>query len=417
LKQWGKIGLTALALALMTLALAGCRADSGDADSTGPEIVRVERGSLVSAVTAIGAVAPRNQVPHAFGFAGRVTELLVQVGDRVEVGDPLARLDTAELALQVEAAEAARAVAQAQLDRLQAGARPEEIAVARAEVNAAEARLSAAEEDLRELEDDSQATDAQLRAAETNVAVLQAQRDAAQAGRDLLDAGPTSADLAAAEAQLAQADAALDSARLALTQAELTSAIDGLVAQVDVTVGQLVAPQSPTILIIDDSDYQVEVDVDETDIGGVQVGQEVALTLDAFLGRRLTGRVVTIAPVATLDLGIATYRVTVAVDPSDLPLRAGLTVNAEIIRDRRDDVLLVPNLAITVDEGTGEPSVTRQTSAGDEVTAIEIGLSTDLFTEVLAGLEEGDLVVVNTVSYRDQLQQVMESYLQGGDQD
>ena len=53
----------------------------------------------------------------------------------------------------------------------------------------------------------------------------------------------------------------------------------------------------------------------------------------------------------------------------------------------------------------------------DEPVVIEIGLSTDLYTEVLAGLEEGELVVVNTVSYRDQLQQVMESYLQGGDRD
>jgi HlyD family secretion protein len=409
--------LIALALGLLAFALVGCSASSSDGSSADSDVVPVERGSLVSAITAIGSVVPRAQVPHAFGVSGRVVEVLVQVGDRISAGDPLARLDTGELALQLAGAEAARAAAQAQLDRLSAGARPEEIVAARANLDAAQARLEGAEEDLRELEDDDRATDAQLRAARTNVAVLEAQRDAAQAQRDLLAAGPSSAELAVAEAQLAQADAALAGARLALSQAELTSAVAGLVSRVDVTVGQFVAPQAPVIMIVDDSRYRVEVDVDETDIGAVQIGQEATLALDAFLDQPLTGRVVTIAPTATLDLGVVTYRVTIEIDPADLLLRAGLTANAEIIRERRDDVLLVPNLAIAVDQTSGRKTVTRQTAAGDEQVVITTGLSTDLFSEVLAGLDEGELVVVSTTSYRDQLQQVMEAYLQGGDRD
>ena len=141
------------------------------------------------------------------------------------------------------------------------------------------------------------------------------------------------------------------------------------------------------------------------------------LTLDAFLGRQLTGRVVAIAPTATLDLGIVTYGVAVAIDPTDLPLRVGLTANAEIIRGSRENVLLVPNLAITVTEPDGRKIVTRRTAAGDEQVAIETGLSTDLWSEVLSGLEEGDRVVVSSFSYRDQLQRAMEAYLQGGGRD
>ena len=415
--RWAKAGVIALVVVLVAVQVVGCGARAGDGGAVEDEVVPVERGSLVSAVTAIGSVVPHTQVPHAFGVGGRVAEVLVEAGDRVEAGETLARLDTAELVLQLESAEAARTVAQAQLDQLEAGARPEEVTAARANLTAAEARLEAAEEDLAELEDDDRASDAQRRAAQTNVAVLRAQRDAAEAQRDLLVAGPTAAQLVAAEAQLAQAGVAVASARLALAEAELTSAAAGLVARVDVTAGQWVAPAAPVIVVIDDGDYRVEVDVDETDIGALQVGQEVLLTLDAFLGRQLTGRVVAIAPTATLDLGIVTYGVAVAIDPTDLPLRVGLTANAEIIRGSRENVLLVPNLAITVTEPDGRKIVTRRTAAGDEQVAIETGLSTDLWSEVLSGLEEGDRVVVSSFSYRDQLQRAMEAYLQGGGRD
>jgi HlyD family secretion protein len=415
--RWGRGRLIGLILVLLTVVLAACGGDVQDPAEGEPAALPVERGTLVSAVTAIGSVTPHQQVSHAFGVGGRVAEVLVAVGDRVEIGETLGQLDPAELTLQLQAAEAARDVAQAQLDRLRSGARPEEVVAARANIDAAQARLAAAEEDLRELEDDEQATDAQLRAAETNVAVLTAQRDAAQAQRDLLTAGPTSAELAAAEAQLAQAEATLAGSQLALDETELTSALAGVVAQVDIAAGQLVAPQAPVIVVVDDSRYHVELDVDETDIGGVRVGQEVALTLDAFVDQQLSGRVLTVAPTPTLDLGIVTYQVTVEIDPVDLPLRAGLTANAEIVRERRDDVLLVPNMAIVVDRTTGAKTVTRRSAVGDEQITIETGLSTDLYSEVLAGLVAGDLVVVDTVSYRDQLQQVMGAYLQGGDSD
>ena len=412
--RWGNAGVIPLIVALVAVNVTGCGSGSGDAGGGQDEAVLVERGSLVSAITAIGSVVPRAQWSHAFGVPGRVAEVLVEAGDRVEAGETLARLDTAERTLQLQSAEATRAGAQAQLDQLEAGARPEEIAAARANLEAAAARLAAAEEDLAELEDDARASDAQLRAAETNVAVLRAQRDATEAQRDLLVGGPTAAERAAAEAQLAQAGVAVAGARLALGEAELTSVAAGLVARVEVTVGQWVAPAAPVIVVIDDSDYRVEVDVDETDIGAVQFGQEALLTLDAFLGRQLTGRVVAIAPTATFDLGVVTYAVTIQIDPADLPLRAGLTANAEIIRASRENVLLVPNLAITVAEPGGLKTVTRRTAAGDEQVTIEIGLSTDLWSEVLSGLGEGDQVVVSSFSSRDQLQRAMEAYLQGG---
>jgi len=129
-----------------------------------------QRGSMVVAVTASGQIEPRASVGLNFETPGRVSQVFVSPGDHVVVGDALARLDTAQLALQVEQAEAGLESAEAQLDQLQAGPQPEEIEQAKASVRAAEA-----------------------------------QAGAAQANRDQLASGPTEAEVAAAEAQVAQA--------------------------------------------------------------------------------------------------------------------------------------------------------------------------------------------------------------------
>jgi HlyD family secretion protein len=130
----------------------------------------VERGDLVVAVSASGNVGPQRRVDLAFEASGQVVEVAVQVGDRVEAGDLLARLASERLSLQVGQAEAKLASAEAQLARLDAGPRAEEI----------------------------RATEANLRAAE-------AQLDAATAERDQVSTGPAAAQIAAAEAEVASA--------------------------------------------------------------------------------------------------------------------------------------------------------------------------------------------------------------------
>jgi len=133
--------------------------------------VVVERGVMVVAVVASGSVEPRERVDLAFESPGRVVDVPVEVGDRVEPGDVLARLDEEQLALQVRQAQAALDLATAQLAQLQADARPEEIAAGEADVQAAQAQVSAA-----------------------------------AANFDQVDSGPDAAQIAAAEAQLASAE-------------------------------------------------------------------------------------------------------------------------------------------------------------------------------------------------------------------
>ncbi len=138
----------------------------------------VERGTMLVAVSASGSVEPEARVGLAFELGGRVAEVPVKVGDRVEAGDVLARLDARQLALQVQQAEASLALIEAQLAQLQAGPRPEEIAATEANLEAAQAQASAAAARRDRVEDG--ASEAQIASAEAQVASAKLQKEVAQ---------------------------------------------------------------------------------------------------------------------------------------------------------------------------------------------------------------------------------------------
>jgi HlyD family secretion protein len=249
------------------------------------------------------------------------------------------------------------------------------------------------------------------------VSAAQAQVDIAQAQLELLLAGTTPEQIAVAEAQVEQAEVSLDSARLAMERAILRAPMRGTVASVDVEVGESVGPQIPALTLTGEGDFRIEADVDESDIGWMAVGQNVTIEFDAFPGHTLQGRVVAIAPLASVDIGVVSYRVTIESERTDLPLRAGMTANTEILKEQRHDVLLVPNLAIYVDPDSGRKIVTRQSASGEQRVEIATGLSTDLFSEVTAGLEESDVLIISSPSAREQFREMMNSSLLGGDRE
>jgi HlyD family secretion protein len=519
--------LLALGFILLVSAPAAC-GSAGDEKENELEVAAVERGDVVSSITAVGTVRAGAEVTLSFQAPGRVDAVAVQEGERVAAGQLLAQLSYDDLALQVRSAEAALAISEAQLDALRQGPREEEVRVAAGQLDAAQAALDQAiarrdlllggateaeidaavaalksaranydtiragpsqgevaqaraaleqaDAALRQAQaafdrvagrDDvgmlpeslalqaatiekkrvqagydallahptaaelaaAQAQVAQaearlavleagvepeLRAAEAAVAAAQAQRDVAQAQLDLLRAGARDAELAAAKARVEQAQVAVDSARLALERADLVAPLGGTVASILVETGESVSPQMPAMILVGDSQFTIKADVDEADIGWIEIGQEVDITFDAFPDEQLSGRVIAIGPLASVDLGIVSYRVTVESDPTTLPLRAGMTANTEIVKERRAGVLLVPNLAIALDPATGAKFVDRRIATGLQRVAIETGLTTDVYSEVLSGLAEGDQVVISSLSDREQFRQLMDSTFSGG---
>ncbi|MDY6876322.1 MAG: efflux RND transporter periplasmic adaptor subunit [Chloroflexota bacterium] len=259
----------------------------------------------------------------------------------------------------------------------------------------------------------------QIRAARASVWAAAAQRDAAQAQLDLALAGASEEQIAAVEAQVAQARAALDIAELALERATLYAPFDGVVAAVNVTAGQMTGGGIPAITLIDNSCFHVDVEVDEIDVAQLSEGQPVEVMLDALLDVVLGGTIERIAPAAgglgstvtgmaasmgaagltaagagVAAPGVVSYDVTIALNATDAPVRAGMSANATVIVEEVTDALLVPTWVVRFDRDTGQPYVQRRVWGQTERVDIQLGVRGNGVVQVLSGLEEGEEVVL-----------------------
>ncbi len=272
-------------------------------------------------------------------------------------------------------ANSALAAAEASLTDLMSGARP-------ADLQAANAAIASAQ--------------AQVTSAEGNVLVAQANVSRAEAAYERLLEGPTDEEIAILEAQVESAKTNLALAQLRFDQAMIIAPMDGQVANVLIREGEQAAPGAPALSLVDEDAFHIEVSVDEIDIDQIAEGQEVDITLDALPDSVFTGTISEIAPTAaTSGVGVVTYLVTINIDTDEMLLRPGMTANASIIVDEKDGVLVVPNWAVRLDRETGQAFVNRMAADGrlEEVT-VATGLRNEQLSEVLSGLEEGDVVVV-----------------------
>jgi HlyD family secretion protein len=263
--------------------------------------------------------------------------------------------------------------AQAQLEKLKNSPTPEELAVAQAQVDQAQAQL----EKLK-----NSPTPEELAAA-------QAQVDQAQAQLEKLENTPTPEELTIAQVQA-------DQARLRLEQATLTAPMTAAVTALHVQPGEMASAGQPAVVLSDLAALEVEVNLDETDVARVAVGQEAQVSLDAFPGVELAGEVTYIAPMAQTQVGVVLYPVTIRLAPADtenpVPVRAGMTADVTIVVASKEDALLVPLRAI---ETEGEHAYVQRLTVGQtERVEVTLGMMTDTQVEITGGLSEGDVVIV-----------------------
>src|SRR5439155_20264534 len=124
----------------------------------------------------------------------------------------------------------------------------------------------------------------------------------------------------------------------------------GIVSAVNANVGELTSPSSgvPAVSLVDPTRLRLDASVDEIDVSRIQLGQDVIVTFDALSGKSFPGKVVAIAPNASVQSGVATYVVSVALENTP-EIKPGMTGNANIVYAHHDDVLLVPNRAVRAD--------------------------------------------------------------------
>lgn len=278
----------------------------------------VVRGNLTVTVSATGNLQPTNQVDVGSELSGTIEAVLVDDNDRVQKGQLLARLDLSKLSDQVARSEAALASAAAQVDQM------------RATVEESRANLARLRQ-VAELSGGKVPSRAEL---ETAQATLQR----------------AAANEAGARAAVTQARAALKSDQTNLAKASIRSPIDGVVLARKVEPGQTVAAslQAPVLFTLAENLAQMElqVDVDEADVGQVRAGQSATFNVDAYPGRKYPASITRVGYGSQTKDGVVSYKTILKVANDDLSLRPGMTATSEIITAQRENVLLVPNAAL-----------------------------------------------------------------------
>ena len=361
----------------------------------------VERGSVVSVVTATGTINPVVSVQVGTQVSGMIKSLHADFNSVVKAGDIVATIDP-------EPFRARRDQAASNLEM--------------AKANVARARTEQAQRQ-REL-DRTKSLVAQQFVSQNDVDVA------------ITNSQGADAQVNVSMAQVKQAEAALNAADLDLKYTTIRSPVNGIVVARNVEVGQTVAASFATpnlfLIALDLTKMQVDTNVSESDIGGITEGKDATFTVDAYPGVPFSGtiRQVRLAPINVQN--VVTYNVVVGVDNKDLRLKPGMTANVSIVVAQRDNVLKVPNAAlrfvppkseqgelrhaegkpnkgegggraIPATAGAAPPrSVWRQGENGELMqAAVQTGISDGSSTEVVSeDVAEGDQVIVGIEQLR-----------------
>jgi HlyD family secretion protein len=390
-----KIYVIALLLVFISIFSLNCTSKDDASSASQEQISEVGRGDIRIEITAGGNLETSNEANLTFYSAGTVKEVLVGIGDSVEEGEVLARLDTLSL----------------------------ERSVQQAEINVKSARM-----DLE-------------RAKEPKTS---------SSGTEILTA-PDPLDIEIKEFQLETAKMNLREEEIKLENATMMAPFAGLVAEVNVAAGDQVNENTVAIRLIDPKRFGVDVLVNEMDIYKIKVGTEATVSVEALSSMVFPAKVAHISPVANVQSSVVNYAVQVELEPLDtlqqqrqtipnLPageiperlkeaiesgqmteeqveemmnrmqqrspslqtptsipenflLREGLTVTVTILVEEATDVLVVPNTAITSRGGQTYVRVALPDDMTEE-RKIETGISNWQYTEVVSGLSEGEQIIV-----------------------
>jgi HlyD family secretion protein len=373
------------------------------------QVESIARRSLEALVSASGKVQPKKLVNISADTVGRVTKLSVEEGDFVKKGQFLLQIDPEILESAVELSEAGLAAGR------------EAVQSTRVAVETARANLDLAEQNvtrLRRLHQDELVSQEVLDRAEAETRVRKSELEARET------------EVRAAEQRLEQEVAGLRSARHNLSKVTLDSPMDGIVSRLNIEEGETVLvgtmnnPGTVLLTVADMSVVQAELEVDETDITEVALGQPAEIVIDAFPDRKFAGRVTKIGSSsleaqAQAQRQATMFEVEVTLDDEVPEARPGFSCTADITTATRVDPVSVPIQALTVREvypdaeGNFHPRTRDEVwppstnVKGDEVegvfvlrdgrahfTPVKIGIAGEEYFEVLDGLKEGDEVIV-----------------------
>jgi HlyD family secretion protein len=379
---------------------------------------------LEAIVSASGKIQPKRLVQISADTPGRVVNLAVNEGDRVKTGQFLLQIDPKSLRTRVDSGTASLQAAEASLEQVR-----QSVETARVQLQQAQQTLTRQRDLWRQQLTTREALDRaenDVRAAESAIQEREKQ-------------------VTAQSSRISQERATLESARYDLSKVRIESPIDGIVTRRNIqegetaVIGTMNNPGTMLLTLADMSIIQAEVEVDETNIPNVQIGQKAKITIDAIPERTFKGHVTEIgnSPIQAAGQAAAgtqatNFKVVVVVDEPIVEVRPGFTCTADITTATRANVVSVPIPAVAVrelvydangqvvkapppDKGRRRPSTvetvasaaelppgqTRKETEGvflvrdgkAEFLPIKMGIAGDKYFEVLSGLKSGDQVI------------------------
>jgi HlyD family secretion protein len=390
------LGYAFLFAGAKTISVASVRTDSGG----------TSQGTSV--LSATGYVVAHHKIAVGAKVMGRVAWIGVEKGDAVKEGQILVRLEDSEFRAQVNQARANLASAEARLDQLRSGSRPQEKLRDKASVLQAEANLRKAEADYQRTEKLFRAgvsSRAELDHALSERDTAAAMVEAARQSSSMTDVGPRPEEIRAAQASVQQMKAALDYAQTQLAATEISAPVSGTVLERIVERGEMVAPsafggsgaRTSVVDLADLTDLQIELDISQTDFARLQMDQRAEIIPEAFPNLRYTGFIAEIAPEA--NRAKSTVQVKVKVENPDRQLRPEMNARVNFLAESTGGSetkpiarVLVPKKAVQQKDGGSFVFVVK----GNKVTQRTIRLGPEVGDDyyVLDGLSGDETVAI-----------------------
>jgi HlyD family secretion protein len=371
------------------------------------ETATVERGKLTATIGATGTVRAKQTAVLVWQAAGTVDTVNVKVGDNIPADFVMALLEKTSLPQSIVVAEADLATAQKELDDLLSS----DTALAEAVIALRDAqevydrawnwrqelngKIHVKEIVYKKIgprkipilkEYRAYPDKETIKKADEDLALAKAKLDDALRAYDRLAAGNTT--------EIAAAQARVDAAQATLNLARVISPFDGTVTEAHTLPGDQIAAGDVAFRVDNLSSLLVDVKVSEVDINSVSLGQPVALSFDAILGKEYHGEVIEVTQAGTVEEGVVNFTVTVELTDADSAVKPGMTAAVNIVVQEMRDVLLVQNRAVRLADGARVVYVLEN---GQPVQKqITLGPSSDTMS-VLAGgdVNEGDVVILN----------------------
>lgn len=382
-----------------------------EAEEPALQTTTVRKGDIVITAAGSGNLMPVAEIALGFRTGGTLVELAAAVGDDVETGQTLARLDDAAAQVQMAQAELNLEQSRSRLEtaRAEAGSTAaDRLTSSRVNLTQAVEQLAYAQEAYNiawdpardwELDIKRTATALENERASTTRSLEKAQddRQIAQANYNLALDG-LQGDLQAAEWAVQQAKLALESAQLALDSTVLTAPTTGTIVEVSAEAGEAVG-SNPILTLADLGTSLVRFYLEESDLNKVAVGHDVTVAFDAYPDHEFSGSVIRVDPVLVTVDGTPAVQAWAALDDAgdDVMLPAGLTAEVKIISGEAYKTLLIPVQALR-ELSPGQYTVFVVDQDGElKLRPVEVGLRDFANVQILSGLEQGEVISTGTV--------------------